>query len=242
MKSNSLKYIFIAIQTILYGAFLTLDVFGLYTSLSIRIKLLVVLLCFLYVLIAAIKRRSRQLIYLIYALAFTVISDIFILLLDNYLYGVLTFIIAQQFYGIRISELYSSERALVKTTNPSGYVVLRAIYQGAFTLIICTILWLSDVQVDSLLVASVFYFISLCTNVVRSVRLNILYPHRPDIRYFAIGLILFLLCDINVGLFNLSDFLTLNQAYELIYSISSILMWTFYAPSQVLIALSSDDY
>jgi hypothetical protein len=54
-------------------------------------------------------------------------------------------------------------------------------------------------------------------------------------------MVLFLLCDINVGLFNLSDFITPSPAYNIIYSISSILMWTFYAPSQVLIALSVEN-
>jgi hypothetical protein len=53
-------------------------------------------------------------------------------------------------------------------------------------------------------------------------------------------MVLFLLCDINVGIFNLSGFIALpERIYQMMYSVSSILMWTFYAPSQVLIALST---
>jgi hypothetical protein len=60
---------------------------------------------------------------------------------------------------------------------------------------------------------------------------------------FAAGLVLFLLCDINVGLFNLSGFVSVTgRVVEILYSLSSILMWTFYAPSQVLIAISSDNF
>ena len=52
------------------------------------------------------------------------------------------------------------------------------------------------------------------------------------------GLILFLLCDINVGLFNLGYYF--NLSYEItsfLENISTNLMWFFYLPSQVLITL-----
>jgi len=61
-----------------------------------------------------------------------------------------------------------------------------------------------------------------------------------DIRLFAWGMVLFLLCDINVGIFNLSGFINVGPVYEVLYGISSISMWLFYAPSQVLIVLSGD--
>lgn len=97
-----------------------------------------------------------------------------------------------------------------------------------------------NVNTDALLTVSVFYFISICTNVVRSIKLSLHYSNKRGIRCFAVGFLLFLLCDINVGLFNLSGFLSVGPVYDIIYGISSILMWTFYAPSQVLIALSVD--
>jgi hypothetical protein len=76
--------------------------------------------------------------------------------------------------------------------------------------------------------------------VVRLLRLFVSHHDKRNIRYFTAGMVLFLLCDINVGLFNLSDFLTVTSTYEIIYELSAVLMWTFYAPSQVLLALSGD--
>ena len=62
------------------------------------------------------------------------------------------------------------------------------------------------------------------------------FPH-PIV--FLIGLILFLLCDINVLLFNLSSYINVSsQMYAVLQIASTVLMWAFYLPSQVLIVLS----
>ncbi|NLK99118.1 MAG: hypothetical protein GX271_00455 [Clostridiales bacterium] len=218
------------------------------------IKFSIVVFCFLYLIGNVIlldkkfsakdlhsggnKKYDRGYIYLVLALLFTVISDMFILLSEYYLYGVLTFIITQQFHGMRISELYNREQRKDQLTRPYRGVLIRFFYQATLALLVLFILWRMKVNVDALLGTSILYFICLCTNVLRSLRLSLSYPYRRDIRYFTIGFLLFLLCDINVGLFNLSDFLPLRSSYQIIYNISSILMWTFYAPSQVLITLS----
>lgn len=242
MGGQNRRYIFLVIQSVLYGTFLSLDILGRNITLSNRVKFAVVVLCFSYVIITGIKDRSRKHKLLIYALAFTVISDFFILLSDYYLYGVLTFIIAQQLYGMRISELFNNE---IINSSPISLIrnfAIRLLYQGAITFFVGVILWLMGVNIEALLVVSILYFISISTNVVRLFKLRANYNYRRDIRYFAIGMVLFLLCDINVGLFNLSDFLPVSQTYDMIYSISSVLMWTFYAPSQVLISLSGDTF
>ncbi|NLO10258.1 MAG: hypothetical protein GX129_10395 [Clostridiales bacterium] len=240
MKGQSRKYIFLIIQFILYGAFLTLDILERDIALSNRIKFAVVVLCFIYVLASRMKNRSREHTYLIYALAFTVVSDIFILLSDYYLIGLLTFILAQQLYGVRITLLINRERDANSPISLYRDFIIRLLYQGAFALLLGIILWLSDENLDALLAASIFYFICICTNVVRILKLSVNHHDKKDIIYFAIGMVLFLLCDINVGLFNLSGFINVTPAYDVIYKASTILMWTFYAPSQVLIALSSD--
>ena len=242
MEGQIRRNIFIVIQLALYGTFLSLDLLGRNISLSNRVKFAVVVLCFLYVIITGMKDRSRKHMLLIYALAFTVISDIFILLSDYYLYGLLTFIIAQQLYGIRITEFINSERITKSPISLIRDLAIRLIYQGAFAVLIGLILWSLGVNIEELLMVSIFYFISICTNVVRLLKLHASYHYRREIKYFAIGMVLFLLCDINVGLFNLSSFLPVSPAYGMIYSLSSILMWTFYAPSQTLIALSGDSY
>ncbi|NLP16523.1 MAG: hypothetical protein GX379_05770 [Clostridiales bacterium] len=233
VKGLCLKNIFIALQVLLYGAFLTLDLLGERITMSNSIKFAVVVLCFMYIAIRGYNKRSREFIYLFSAMLFTLISDIFILLSDYYLYGVITFIIAQQLYGARITELFNPISKLKD-------VCLRLLYQIALGILLCMLLNFLNVNTDALLTVSVFYFISICTNVVRSIKLSLHYSNKRGIRCFAVGFLLFLLCDINVGLFNLSGFLSVGPVYDIIYGISSILMWTFYAPSQVLIALSVD--
>lgn len=235
MRGQNRKYIFAAIQLLLYGAFLSLDILGRNTALSNRIKFALVVICLIYVIIIRGQNRGREYMFLVYALAFTVISDMFILLSDYYVYGVLTFILAQQLYGMRITEFYNRVKIPISLIRD---FVLRLLYQGAFAVLVGIILRKLDVNFDALLGISIFYFISICTNVVRLIKLSIQYNNKKDTKLFTIGMVLFLLCDINVGLFNLSAFLPVGPAYEIIYNASSILMWTFYAPSQVLIALS----
>lgn len=240
MKTPISKYLFLFVQLILYGMFLILDILGNSITLSNRIKFLVIVLCFLYVSFGK-KEGGKQQKFLCYAMTFTVISDIFLLFTDYYLYGLITFIVAQQLYGIRISELNNRESANTEK-YPLKTFALRFASQLVVSFILCLLLWRVGIIVNSLLIASIFYAISIVTNLVRSIRLSICYGQSKDIKLFTIGMILFLLCDINVGLFNLSSFMSLGSAYEYIYNISSILMWTFYAPSQLLIALSKDEY
>lgn len=237
MKGRKLRYSFIILQLVLYISFLFLDIQGGNYVLSNYIKFTVVALCLLYVFIYGYKNFDSQLLFLRLALIFTLISDIQLLLLDNYnyFYGVLTFILAQEFHGIRISILDNSKVRYIKDFT------VRLLYQSLTELAICLLLWVANVQINGLLAASVFYFICMLTNTVRSLKLTVRNKERKDIRLLAIGMVLFLLCDINVGLFNLSAFLPVGPVYDKIYALSSILMWIFYAPSQVFISLSRDN-
>ncbi|MDR1000783.1 MAG: lysoplasmalogenase family protein [Clostridiales bacterium] len=54
----------------------------------------------------------------------------------------------------------------------------------------------------------------------------------PNRIMIPLGMTLFLLCDINVGLYNLSSG---NNIFR-------IMIWVFYLPSQALLALSAKDY
>jgi hypothetical protein len=52
-------------------------------------------------------------------------------------------------------------------------------------------------------------------------------------------MVLFLLCDLNVGVFNLTGFVSVNSSwFHNLYAISAIAMWLFYLPAQVFISLS----
>lgn len=237
--------LFIVLQAILYITFLTLDLNEGSVTLSKWIKYSIIILCFCYALFFG-KSVDKGITFCIKgALLFTLISDLFILILDYYVVGVLTFIIAQQLYGVRISlakvgVMASTGVLRERKVNLAKRLVFRVSFQMIITIVIALLLKSISVKLDLLLIASIFYFISISSNVFAALRILAHNRYDRSIALFAIGMGLFLLCDINVGLFNLSGFINLQEdIYHKIYSISSVLMWTFYAPSQVLIALST---
>lgn len=235
----TIEVLFVFVQILLFGYFLTLDFTNSNIDLSNKIKFCIIILCFCYAAFF-IRGAGRSIILCLQAgLFFTVISDLFILMMNSYYYGVLTFILVQQLYGIR---LLLAQRSDTKEKIDSALFRswgIRIILQASIACVGCIILYRLGVVLESLLLATIFYFVCILTNVITSVKLAFHKPQRKGNIIFAIGMFLFLLCDINVGLFNLSGYITMPEnLYHTIYSFSSILMWTFYAPAQVLIALS----
>lgn len=246
----NIRLLFIFIQIILYVSFLTIDITGDNITLSSEIKYSIIILCFCYALFS--KGSDKSILFCLKAaLFFTVISDLFLLILDYYFYGVLTFIIVQQLYGIRLSLTKyrgneckkRNEEEWKENESLSKFLVkdflFRLGFQSVITLVICFALKLLGVQLEGLLIATAFYFLSILTNTFRGVKAALKNRQDKSLVLFAFGISLFLLCDINVGFFNMSGFLAIPEAaYNVLYSLSSLLMWTFYAPAQVLIALS----
>lgn len=251
------RFLFILVQAVLYLVFLRLDLTGDNISLSSKIKFTMIILCFCYALLFVkspsksffhdkeegyYKRAHTSSILFKGALFFTVISDLFLLILNFNFLGVLTFIIVQQLYGLYLDIIGEQEKEKRATYQIYNFLI-RISIQVFLSLSIIFILHQNGMVSDKILTITIFYFLSIITNVIRAVReacRGNLHPNKNKSNIlFAIGMLLFLLCDINVGLFNLADFISVSKdKYELLYSVSSILMWTFYAPSQVLITLS----
>ncbi len=247
-NKHNIERMFLLVQVVLYTIFLTLDLTGLDAGRSNQVKYIVIILCFCYAFFAG-KGTVR---FLKAALLFTVLADLFLLIMDYYFYGVLVFIIVQHLYGVRLVILKSRQSVLsedgdlrdhtyyyIRKHVLSGYII-RVILQAAAASVICIMLSILDVSLELLSVVSIYYFILISSNVISSIRLAFLSPRDKGNVLYGIGMLLFLLCDINVGLYNLSGFIAMPEnAYHLIYAVSSLLMWTFYAPAQVLIAISS---
>ena len=263
--------IFVLVGLIMYVCFLFLDLMSKSVIMSRNIKFSIILLCFCYALIQR-KSAGKGIIFCSkIALLFTLISDLFLLILDYYTLGVITFIIVQQLYGVRlkleeccnqiakkeISRKEIDKKGITDNTmtkginlfkqavnNKIGKLLLRKLsyrilVQVAITLVIVIVLLLSHVTLDGLLLVSIFYFICIVTNTISAVKAAWSLPRNRSNVLFAMGMVLFLLCDINVGLFNLSGFIVMPDGLATFAnSVSAILMWTFYAPSQLLITLS----
>lgn len=119
--------------------------------------------------------------------------------------------------------------------NTNKFQVIRNII---LSFVLLFVLLISKIEIEILLFITVFYFVSIVMNVIDAVRLRNKLVTTAN-KLFAYGMILFLLCDINVGIFNLSNFVIIdNKFFTYLYNFSTIGMWMFYLPAQVLIALS----
>lgn len=183
------------------------------------------------------------------ALSFTVLADIFLLFTDLYIIGVSCFIVVQIIYLIRfiyikLNILRIDGRVLRMEKKHRGVflfftqMVLRVLLSG----IVIGFLYIMKVPLDTLLFITVFYIINFITNIL-SVMFNFSRKHyfQGDIRLglFLIGLILFFLCDMMVGIYNMSGYFTFSsETYRFLLQISGIGMWMFYLPGQVMITLS----
>lgn len=213
--------LFSATELFLYLTFLTLDLTGKSAGLSNVLKYSSILCCAAAALLRCLLCRARNGSgFLAAALLFTAVSDYFLLFSDCYTPGLYTFCLVQTAY-LFLLRLYLWQ---------TGFFVLRQLiirfFAGALLLPL-----LSRLTEESLLflIPLAFYAVSFAANIVLS--------SRACTRLFF-GLLLFALCDINVLLFHLSDYLVLPAVLtDFFHSRSWFCMWLFYLPSQVLLTL-----
>ncbi len=166
------------------------------------------------------KQSRLDSIFVVIALIFTFVSDTFLLYLGKYFeLGVSTFIVVQIMYFLR----------LIYSTNFTKNRIYVSIGIRVISFIICLIIMPFIDMFNYLNIVTIFYFINLVMNFIDSMISTIILRHDKT-RFitsliFTIGLLLFIGCDINVGLSNL-----IGKGGRLI--------WSFYLPSQILIVLS----
>lgn len=200
---------FLAAEAVLYAAFLTLDLLGRGGQ-TIWLKYAGILLCLIVALLSALRGGDR---WVAAALAFTAGADVFLLVLNrHYAVGVLLFLCVQTCYLVCLRRAGTSAALWLR----AGLPLLLGL--GLYCLRMATPLNL----------LSVLYFSQLLSNAALAWTL-----HGRRWRLFALGLTLFVGCDLCVGLFNS------GLVSPALYRAVSVGMWAFYLPSQVLIALSA---
>lgn len=168
--------------------------------------------------------------YLIqFALFFTIIADFYLVLLksDEKLIAMISFSIAQIFYAAEIHKKTIKEK-------PRKIFLYFRIFAILIAEFLCFVVLKN--KVDFLSLISLFYFANLLITTAQA------FYNFKHSKLFAIGLLLFILCDIVIGLQGLfTMYFDLNSnllIYKIIFSRYN-LAWHFYVPSQTLIAITA---
>ena len=202
--------LFLVLEGAVYAAFLAMDLAGL-GGLSIWPKYAGILLCLAFACLAAVQGGDRLIPF---ALACTALADLFLLVLNRYYpLGVAIFLVVQTLYLLRL-----------RRDGSDSAPWLRA---GLALILALAVYGLGLLSPLNLLVC--LYFSQLLSNTCLAWTVK-----GRSQRLFALGLTLFVGCDVCVGLFNLSGLVP-----DALYQFARVGMWLFYLPSQVLIALSA---
>jgi hypothetical protein len=234
-KYNSLSIrVIVGIIVILYILFLYMDFYNVKIFISSKyIKYLCILLCFLLSILSTKIPRTglvkyRDILLLQLALLITVIADLCLVIFDFHILGVIFFSFVQIIYCMR----YTTKE--VKTTLINFFITFQ------FIMLSYVMIELFIKEISILAPISLFYAICLLSSVTKAMKLwkNDLYTF-PNKYMVILGMILFLLCDICVALSNITEILhLLGCSCIRIQQISIFLIWVFYLPSQLLLALS----
>ena len=180
-----------------------------------------IILVAIFALISIKGERDGHLIRL--GIAFTLVADYFLVLSrDSELEGVIAFIVVQVCYFAYL--FVREKRIVVRIINVCSRVLLSAI------LVIVAIAVLGK-STDALSIVSVIYYGNLVANVIFAFMLG------KEERLFAIGLLLFSMCDLCIGFETLFSSYFDSSALDFFYGDHLNLPWVFYQPSQTLIAL-----
>ena len=150
-------------------------------------------------------------------------ADYFLVLKDDaQLEGVIAFIAVQLCYFAYL--FVREERRKVRVANALARVLL------SLVLVIACYLVIGE-STDALSIVSVVYYANLVANIIFAFTLG------KEARLFAVGLVLFAMCDLCIGLDVLFDSYLKSSDLDIFYGRYFNLPWVFYQPSQTLIAL-----
>ena len=194
-----MKKMFIALQALIYAAILYGDFSGSYPTGVIRFCCIII--CALYSLYLLGERTSIRRLLFAFIRLLTVGGDYFLTLTGrNYLAGVMLFAAIEVLYGLMLA----NRRTLLWRIGVTIMIISGLLMAG---------------KNDLLYLFAAVSLVNLCFNVIDAAMLG-----KPLLCW---GFVLFLLCDVSVGMH------TLGLLVQITYYSS----WIFYLPSQVLLCL-----
>lgn len=218
-KSKYVLFPFLTAELVLYALYWA-DPFGQNAD---AVKYAGIVLCFLVALFfACLGGRSARITCV--AFAFTLVSDWFLLIRqDHFEVGLVAFCAVQALYCVRLGG-----GKFPKVGLPLRFGLAALAWAALAILHLFTLLT----------ALAALYFVNLLMNTA-----DAFLRAKGAGWLFAAGLLLFVGCDVCVGLFNLGAFVSVELPSAL-YDFAAYGMWGFYFPSQTLIALSAalEDY
>ena len=224
---------FLGIEAIIYVMFLVIDCTEICSNqVSTYLKFAGIVLCVGMNVMNFFRRQAYD-VWISLAFLFLFLSDYHLLITNSYESGVFTFLIVQICFQIYLQRLG-------KNQHPIRTTCIRTLYLAGMDGLILTILWNAGVEVDLTVLFAGIYFLWFVLNVGNAIQLART-TRTHQICFFTAGLILYFICDLNVGIFNLGEYVAMTGGgYQLLYEFAAIAMWLFYLPGVVLITLSND--
>ena len=180
------------------------------------------------------KVRLAECVFLFLAYVCTAVSDHFLTITaDHYKIAVGVFIGAQVFHFLRISAARHALSKEAGVRHPLLGILLSVLARIVLTALLLVVLHVTGLF-TLLNALAVIYFVELLLNTVDSAFMT-----ERAFRFFvlAAGFLLFICCDVTVGLRALAEAGTVTMTPER-FALNTYLTWVFYLPSQVLIILS----
>lgn len=218
----------------MYACIVILDITGILGDVSGIIKFVGILDCFVMAVYIAASNRAKISLFISLSLAFTVVADFFLIFPGRDIRpGLLSFIFAHIIY-LCIIENFKIKRILPE-------LVIRFGIASVVTIPVSRVAGFDYLSVYLMALYGTTFVMNYISCILKVIDR---YQGRPEslkhkeeipnsfLRLLFVGLSLFILCDINVALFNVVK-------EGVVYYVSSVLMWVFYLPSQVLLVLAS---
>ncbi len=217
--TDKLKYAivaFVILQSVLYVAFLALDLLNIFYQLGEYVKFSTIAVC---ALMAIFLWRCKGSATVALCAVLTLVADVFLLLIDRYYeVGVALFCAVHLLYFVRIARL----RGRIPLADAPAQLLLTVAALAAVFI---------AGMLNALTVLSIVSFTLLLGNTLRVL------PHVAKSgvwRLTFMGLALLMCCDVLVGLGNLN----VAPHDSPVGFFISVGMWFFYLPSQVCLVLA----
>ena len=201
---------------ILYVAFIIDDVFvSSGASISSILKYIAILLCLVSAIVVFFQSgNARDARLQIIILLFTVIADYFLLFTSYFTAGILIFL------GAHLTAIYRYHAPIFKI----------CVISVALAFVVWLVSVIAGQPIDLMFCAVAAYMFTIITATIAT----FIARQAPVNNFLSrCGMILFLLCDVNVALYNS---LPRDAAFS---DTSMVLMWVFYLPAQTMLSLSA---